>query len=112
MCELSSSIALEIWTGADILGSAVYGARKSASLPREMELEVEIEQVFKRVARDRANRALADICEHRVQQLAEQRRAVYRSQTYVAFCFSAEGKSYGVHVRIFEKERDLHVQQL
>ena len=50
-----------------------------------MELEVEIEQVFKRVARDRAHRAQADVREHRVQQLAEQRRAVYRSQTYLAF---------------------------
>ena len=53
------------------LSSSVYSARKSASLPRKMELEVEIEEMLKRLARDGADRALADIRKHRVQQLAE-----------------------------------------
>jgi hypothetical protein len=61
-----------------------------------MELEVKIEHMLKRLARDRAHRALADVREHCVQQLAEQRRtyarrAVYRSQSSSAI--HAEGKS-------------------
>ena len=55
----------------DALSSTVYSARKSAGLSRKMELEVEIEEMLKRLARDGAHSALADIREHRVQQLAE-----------------------------------------
>jgi hypothetical protein len=39
-----------------------------------MELEVEVEQMFERLARDGAHRALANVGEHSIQQLAEQRR--------------------------------------
>ena len=40
-----------------------------------MELEVEVEQMSERLARDGAHRALANISKHSVQQLAEQRCA-------------------------------------
>jgi hypothetical protein len=38
-----------------------------------MELEVEVEQMSERLARDRAHRALANVGEHSIQQFAEQR---------------------------------------
>ena len=87
-------MAIENWRGTDVLGSTVDSTRKSASLPREMEVEVEIEQMLKRLARDRPHRVLADVRKHRVQQLAEQRRTyarrtVYHSQTNSAFFFFA-----------------------
>jgi hypothetical protein len=40
-----------------------------------MEFEIEVEQVFECLARNRADRTLANVREHRVQQLTEQRRA-------------------------------------
>jgi hypothetical protein len=43
-----------------------------------MEFEVEVEQMLKRLARDSADRALTDVREHCVQQLAEKRRAYAR----------------------------------
>ena len=61
--------------GENALCTAVYGARESTGLPREMELEVEVEQMFERLACDGADRALTDVCEYRVQQLAKQGRA-------------------------------------
>jgi hypothetical protein len=59
----------------DGLGTAVYGTRESSGLPREMELEVEVEKMFERLARDGAHRALTDVCEYGVQQLAKHGRA-------------------------------------
>jgi hypothetical protein len=43
-----------------------------------MKLEVEVEQVLERLARDCADSALADVREHCVQQLAKKRRAYSR----------------------------------
>jgi hypothetical protein len=36
-----------------------------------MELDVEVEQMFERLARDGAHRALTDVCEHRIQQFSK-----------------------------------------
>ena len=49
---------------ANALGSTVYSTRESASLSGEMELEVEIEQMLERLARNRADRTLADVRKH------------------------------------------------
>jgi hypothetical protein len=45
-----------------------------------VELEVEVEQMSERLARDGAHRALANVGEHGVQELAEQ-RCTYASTT-------------------------------
>ena len=74
----------ESWRVTNVLSSAVYCTRESASLSRKMEFEVEVEQMPKRLARDGADCALTDVREYCVQQFAEKcrtyaRRAVYRS---------------------------------
>jgi hypothetical protein len=37
-----------------------------------MELDVEVEQMFERLAGDGAHRALTDVCKHRIQQFSKQ----------------------------------------
>jgi|SRR6266404_4624605 len=69
--RLSSSARQENWKASDVLGSTVDSAREPTGLPRKMKVEVEVEQMLERLARDRADRALTDVREHRVQQFAE-----------------------------------------
>ena len=55
------------------LGSPIDRPRESASLPREVELEVQIQQMLERLACDFANSGLADVGEYGVEQLAKER---------------------------------------
>ena len=55
----------------DVLRSPVDRARQTASLSREMKLEVQVEEVLKRFPRDLPDRVLSDACKSCVQQLCK-----------------------------------------
>jgi hypothetical protein len=57
------------------LGSAIDGACQSARLPGQVKLEVHVEQMLKRLPGDFPDRALPDVGEHGVEELAKERRA-------------------------------------
>ena len=60
------------WTmERDALRSPVDRARQTASLAREMELEVQVEEMLERFPRDLADRVLSDACKRCVQQLCK-----------------------------------------
>ena len=52
------------------LRPAVDSTREPTRLTREMELEIKVEEVLERLARDLPDRALADVCEDRIEELA------------------------------------------
>lgn len=54
-----------------ILCSAIDGTGETTGLSGEMELEVEVEQVLKSLARDLAYGTLTDVGEHCIQQFTE-----------------------------------------
>lgn len=54
-----------------MLGTAVNRARKAAGLPREVKLEVEVEDVPEGVPRDCAHGALTNTREDRIEELAK-----------------------------------------
>ena len=67
----------------DSLRPTVDSARKPARLPREVEAHVHVQQMLERLARELAHRALPDVREHGVQQLAKDVRADARRAIWV-----------------------------
>lgn len=65
------------------LRPTVDGARQPARLPREVEAHVHVQQMLERLARKLAHRALPDVREHGVQQLAKDVRADARRAIWV-----------------------------
>jgi hypothetical protein len=55
----------------DLLGTSIDRPRKPACLPSQMKLEIEMQQMIKRLARDSSNGALSDVGEYRIPKLGK-----------------------------------------
>ena len=67
----------------DLLRPSINSSSKTASLTRQVELEVEIEKVLKGFSCNLAYRTLSNVRKHGIQELSEQSGTYSRHTIYV-----------------------------